>query len=151
MARGPAQAYSRAIRIMGGVAMRSKCVAAVGVAVLVLGTGGALAEKIRGTETCTSGSYARKIGGKDYTCATKCSTPVTDTTCTGGACSTTVSNEVTYKDCSEKAASTHPSIGVTGFGTVPSAGLLDEGGGGTGGSRPSPVGPAVRAPAVILK
>jgi hypothetical protein len=152
MARVVPRAYSHAIRIMGGVAMRSECVAAVGLAVLVLGAGGALAEKVKGTETCTSGSYARKIGGKDYTCATKCTTPVTDTTCSpSGACSTTVYNEVSYKDCTEKAASTHPNTGVTGFGTFPSGGLLDDGGGGTGGGRPSPVGPAVRSPGVILK
>jgi hypothetical protein len=126
-------------------------VAAIGLAVLVLGTGGAIAEKVKGTETCTSGSYARKIGGKDYTCSTKCTTPVTDTTCSpSGACSTTVYNEVSYKDCTEKAASTRPNTGVTGVGKTPSVGLSD-GGGGTGGGRPRPVGPAVKSPGVILK
>lgn len=72
--------------------------------VFALSAPDAVAEKVRGTETCTNQPTDRTINGKKYTCATKCTTPVTDTTCQGGACQTTVYNEVTYKDCEEKAA-----------------------------------------------
>jgi hypothetical protein len=66
----------------------------------------AMAEKVRGTETCTVGDNERTIGGKKYNCRMKCSTPVTDTTCSNGACQTTVSIEHKYSDCTEKAAKT---------------------------------------------
>ncbi|MBX6324234.1 MAG: hypothetical protein IRY94_20670 [Rhodospirillaceae bacterium] len=74
-----------------------------GVLVLTLAASDAAAEKVRGKESCVAEKNDRTINGKKYTCSTKCTTPVTDTTCTGGACSTTVYNEVTYKDCEEKA------------------------------------------------
>jgi hypothetical protein len=70
---------------------------------LALSGSEAFAEKVRGTETCTAEKNERTINGKKYICGTKCTTPVTDTTCNPN-CSTTVHNEVTYKDCEEKAA-----------------------------------------------
>jgi hypothetical protein len=111
------------------------------VAWLALPAADAAAEKVRGKETCTAGSYSRTIGGKKYTCATKCTTPVTDTTCNPN-CSTTVSNEVTYKDCSE-AASVRPR---DTFVAPPTGGILEVDPGLGGGGRTSPTGP-VRPPA----
>jgi hypothetical protein len=116
-------------------------------ALLIWQVPAAVAEKVRGKETCTSGSYDRTIGGKKYTCATKCTTPVTDTTCTGGACSTTVSNEVTYKDCSEKAATQRPRDAVR---APPPAGILDTSRP-EGGTGPRPVGQPPKAVAPVLR
>ena len=64
----------------------------------------AVAEPVKGTETCTAEKNNRTINGKKYVCSTKCTTPVTNTTCKNGACSTSVYNEVTYKDCEEAPA-----------------------------------------------
>jgi hypothetical protein len=106
----------------------------------------ALAEKVRGQQTCTTGSYPRTIGGKAHTCTSKCTTPVTETTCNPN-CSTTVSNEISYGGCTANA--TAPSN--QNFGALPSGGLLaTDGGGSQGGGRPGAIGqpirPAVAAP-----
>lgn len=111
-------------------------------ALVVLTISDAAAEKVKGTETCTNGSYARNIGGKAHTCTTKCSTPVTVTTCLGPGrtrCSSSTYNEVRYEGCTADAAKPpRATIGVT-----PPAGILEtmplEGGG-----RPSPTGQPVR-------
>jgi hypothetical protein len=127
----------------GAVVSRRKHVTAAlaCLALLVLSGSYAAAEKVKGTETCTSGSYARTIGGKKYTCATKCTTPVTDTVCNPN-CSTTVYNEVAYKDCTETAQIKRP-LGT--FGVVPPASILEQGGGGLGPQ--GPARPGTRAPA----
>ena len=111
---------------------------------LVLGqASAALAEKVRGTQTCTSGSYPRTIGGKKYTCGTKCTTPVTNTTCTpGGACSTTVSNEIECKDCEAAATSTK----FDGIRAPITGGLLDTRWSDGGGRGPSPTGTVAQPP-----
>ena len=109
-----------------------------GLTICVASVSHAVAEKVRGTETCTAGSWDRTINGKKYTCATKCTTPVTDTTCNPN-CSTTVYNEVTYKDCTEKAAGgRRPGID---FRAPPPAGLLETDPGTGGGGRPGATGP----------
>jgi hypothetical protein len=115
----------------------------VAVFVLVGSTGTiTLAEKVRGTKTCTAGSYSRTIGGKAHTCTSKCTTPVTETTCNPN-CSSTVSIETSYEGCTANA--TAPSN--QNFGAFPSGGLLaTDGGGLQGGGRPGAVGQAVRPP-----
>jgi hypothetical protein len=117
------------------------------VAVLMLvGAAGtaAVAEKIRGTPSCTTGSYPRTIGGKAHTCTSKCTTSVTETTCNPN-CSTTVSTETSYGGCTADAASRPPR---THLGTVPPAGILEtDRGGSGGGGRPGATGQPLRPPA----
>jgi hypothetical protein len=103
---------------------------------LALPAADAAAEKVRGTETCTTGSYSRTIGGKKHTCTTKCTTPVTETTCNPN-CSTTVSNEITYKDCTQDASIQRPLHSIL---STPAAGILDVAPETGGGGRPSPTG-----------
>src|SRR5262245_22908421 len=62
----------------------------------------ALAEKVRGTTTCETGSFSRTIGGKAHTCTSKCTTPVTTTTCNPN-CPSSVSIETTYGGCTANA------------------------------------------------
>jgi hypothetical protein len=118
------------------------------VAALALPASNAAAEKVRGTETCTTGSYPRTIGGKKYTCTSKCTTPITDTVCNPN-CSSTVSIETNYKDCS-LAASTQS---IRDQIRVPSGGLLEvspeTGGGGRPGPKGQPVRPAAPAAPVF--
>jgi hypothetical protein len=120
-------------------------IAKLAVALMLAGSAGtaAVAEKVRGTQTCETGKFAHKIGGKDHTCTSKCTTPVTDTTCTGGACSTTVSIETSWGGCTADA--TGPGRN-TNFGTIPQGNILEVDGGFGGGGRPSPTG-QVRPPA----
>jgi hypothetical protein len=113
-------------------------------ALLALPAADAFAEKVRGTETCTTGNYPRTIGGKKYNCTSKCTTPVTDTVCNPN-CSSTVSIETNYKDCS-LAASTQ---GIRDQIRIPQGGLLEvspeTGGGGRPGATGQPVRPAAPA------
>lgn len=106
---------------------------------LALPAADAAAEKVRGTETCTTGSYPRTIGGKKHTCTSKCTTPVVDTVCNPN-CSSTTSIETTYKDCTENAA---VKPGGT-FGFTPPAGILEISPETGGGGRPGPTGQPVR-------
>ena len=112
---------------------------------MLLGSAGtaAVAEKVRGQQTCTTGSYPRTIGGKAHTCTSKCTTPVTETTCSpSGACSSTVSNEISYGGCTANATAPSRNQNVL---AVPSGGLLTtDGGGSQGGGRPGAVGQPVR-------
>ena len=111
---------------------------------VVLTVSSANAEKVKGTETCTAGSYARNIGGKAHTCTKKCTTPVTVTTCLGPGrtrCSSSTYNEIRYEGCTQDAQSQppRPTLGVT-----PPAGILETMPLDGGGGRPSPTGQPVR-------
>jgi len=112
------------------------------VALMLVGSAGtiAVAEKIRGTPNCTTGSYPRTIGGKAHTCTSKCTTSVTETTCNPN-CSTTNSIDISYGGCTENAASRPPR---THLGTVPPANILETDRGFEGGGRPGPTGQPVR-------
>ncbi len=112
-------------------------------ALLALPAADAGAEQVRGPETCTSGSYARTIGGKKFVCATKCTTTVTTTTCNPN-CSTTVVNEVRYQDCMAETATKPP---TRNYGVKPPHGILETDSGGWGGGGPGPAGQPVRPPA----
>ncbi len=124
--------------------MKRKFVSAAlaSIALLALPVADAAAEKVKGTETCTTGNYPRTIGGKKYNCTSKCTTPFTETTCTpSGACSSTAGTETTYKDCSPAAASTQ---GIRDQIRIPQGGLLEVSPGTGGGGRPGPTGQPVR-------
>lgn len=111
---------------------------------VVLTFSSANAEKVKGTETCTSGSYPRTIGNKPHTCTKKCTTPVTVTTCTGPGkknCSTSAYNEIRYEGCTANAESQPPRHT---FGVTPPAGILETMPLESGGGRPSPTGQPVR-------
>jgi hypothetical protein len=113
------------------------------IALMLVGSTGtiAFAEKIRGTPSCTTGSYPRTIGGKAHTCTSKCTTSVTETTCNPN-CSTTVSTETSYGGCTADAAAPGRNLNTV----LPQGNILEVDGGFGGGGRPSPAG-QVRPPA----